>query len=263
MITPEALELPWDLVVEEIRVFCKDLVQQSGATGVVFGLSGGVDSSVTAMILSGALGPESVLAVIMPEEGITPEEDTRDAMTVARLSGAQVERVDMETIVRGFQSSLPTTTDKIARGNLTARARMTTLYHYANSKNLLVAGTSDRSEILLGYFTKHGDGGADFLPIGDLYKTQVRAMARHLGLPRRIAEKPSSPMLWRGHTAKEELGIGYERMDLILHALFDLELHPQEAAKQTGAKIEEVRRVIEMHQRTSHKRTTPRIARIR
>ena len=137
---------------------------------------------------------------------------------------------------------------------------MSLLYYVANSKNLLVVGTGDRSEILIGYFTKYGDGGVDFLPIGDLYKTQVRWLGKHLGVPENILTKPSSPQLWPGHKAEEELGVTYDRIDLILHAIFDLRMEAEEVRKQFG---EDVDRVLELHAKSSHKRAMPPIARVR
>jgi NAD+ synthase len=121
---------------------------------------------------------------------------------------------------------MPIAGSKIAEANVKARARMMICYFFANSFNMPVAGTGDRSEDLIGYFTKHGDGGVNFLPIAHLYNTQVRALGAHLGLPERIVTKPSSPQLWPGHLATDEIPLGYEKLDLVLHLLFDLKPPP-------------------------------------
>ena len=136
---------------------------------------------------------------------------------------------------------------------------MILLYYYANKHNYLVLGSGDRSEILIGYYTKYGDGAVDLLPIGCLYKTQVRHLAIHLGIPPKIAHKPSSPRLWPGQMAEEELGLSYTEIDLILYGLFDKGLKPDEVAEATGIELDKVYRVIEMHKKTRHKRALPPI----
>jgi NAD+ synthase len=146
---------------------------------------------------------------------------------------------------------------KLADANLQARTRMVLLYYFANTMGYLVAGTGDRSEEEIGFFTKYGDGGVDFLPIAHLYKTQVRFLARRLGLPRKIAEKPASPQLWPGHKATDEIPVDYDKLDLVLSALFDLKLKPREAAARAGVPPSVVERTLEMHRRSAHKRTVP------
>ena len=130
---------------------------------------------------------------------------------------------------------------------------MTLLYYVANEEGMLVAGTGDRSELLIGYFTKYGDGAADFLPIAVLYKSQVRRLAKHLGVPDRIAFKPSAPRLWEGHLAEKELGVRYEDVDKVLFAMVDLGLPPLKAARVTGVGEEVVERVEELMRAARHK----------
>jgi len=151
----------------------------------------------------------------------------------------------------------------ISNGNLRARIRMTILYYYANLKNLLVCGTGDKSEILLGYFTKYGDGAADLLPIADLYKTQVRGLARKLDLPKSIVEKPSSPRLWPGQMAEKELGATYDEIDQILYLYVELGKKVDEIIDQTGIESEKVRSIVERFRKSEHKRRLPPIAKIR
>jgi NAD+ synthase len=140
--------------------------------------------------------------------------------------------------------------EKLELGNIKARTRMTILYYYANKENKLVAGTGDKSEILTGYFTKYGDGGVDFLPIGDLYKTHVRDLSREMGVPEKIVSKPSSPGLWKGQTAEGELGIEYETLDRILYDLVDKGL-PIEEIDYDRKTVEYVDRLFK---RSAHKR---------
>ncbi len=261
MLKLDDLRLDWGRVTESITGFIKGMVAGSGTKGVVLGLSGGIDSTVTAYLAVRALGREKVYGLIMPDSRVTPREDVEDARMVASNLGITFWERDIADIVDSFaRSEFYDPDDRVAVGNLRARIRMSLLYYVANHRNLLVAGTGDRSEILIGYFTKYGDGGVDFLPIGDLYKTQVRWLGEWLGVPERIVRKPSSPQLWRGHRAEDEIGIPYERLDLILHAIFDLRMGREEAKAMFG---DDVDRVLEMHARTAHKRTVPPVARVR
>ncbi len=261
MLTLEMLKLDWENVSDLITGFIKGMVAGSKTNGVVIGLSGGIDSTVVAYLSVKALGNDRVYGLIMPDTNVTPSRDIEDAKSVAEGLNITHWYRDISDIVEAYTKSPFFAPDsKVALGNLRARIRMSLLYYVANSKNLLVAGTGDRSEILIGYFTKYGDGGVDFLPIGDLYKTQVRWLGKHLGVPENILTKPSSPQLWPGHKAEEELGIAYDRIDLILHAIFDLRMEAEEVRKQFG---EDVDRVLELHARSSHKRAMPPIARVR
>ena len=131
---------------------------------------------------------------------------------------------------------------------------MTILYYYANTQNLLVVGTGDKSEILIGYFTKWGDGAADFRPIKELYKIQVRLLAKHLGIPEHIVTKPSSPRLWKGQLAEREIGIKYELLDLILFGLVDLKMKSVEIADQLNISSNIINKVVTMIKKTEHKR---------
>ncbi|ACB39201.1 NAD+ synthase [Pyrobaculum neutrophilum] len=223
---------------EIISSFVRSYVEGAGARGVVVGLSGGVDSTVTAALAVEALGPERVLGLFMPSRH-TPPEDAADVAEVAKALGIRLITVDITPIVESFAKALPgySESERVAVGNIMARVRMTILYYYANRDNLLVAGSGDRSELLLGYFTKYGDGGVDILPIGSLYKVQVREMARRLGF-RRIAEKPSSPRLWQGHTAEGELGAPYEVLDVVLYAIYDRKMPLEEAKRAFGSVVD-------------------------
>ncbi len=247
-----------DLKREEKRivVFIRRVVARSGARGVVVGLSGGVDSAVAFALCVRALGRDCVLAALLPSKH-TPPSDTEDALRLADEWGVRKVSLAISPLVDALISAAGSGTVKLARANVQARVRMTILYYLANSQGLLVVGTGDRSEELLGFFTKFGDGGADFLPIAHLYKTQVRLMGKHLGLPAAIVSKPASPQLWPGHTAEEELPAGYEKLDVVMHCLFDAGGSVPRAATEGGVSSTVAYRVLEMNRKSAHKRALP------
>jgi NAD+ synthase len=249
--------LDYESVAAKLSSYIRKMVDESGMSGVVLGVSGGVDSATALALAVKALGPEKVLALIMPDTGVTPLEDTSHAKKLVEMYNVDYKILDIKPIVDAYLIALGEGPDKRSVGNLRARIRMSILYLYANMDNLLVMGTGDRSEILLGYFTKYGDGAADFHPLGCLYKSQVRRLALHLGVPKNVALKPSSPRLWPGHMAEDELGLSYEEIDVILYAIFDLGLSRDEAVEATGLEAWKIDRVIELHKKTEHKRRWP------
>jgi NAD+ synthase len=242
-----------------VETFIRDTFRQAGAERAVVPLSGGLDSSVTASLCARALGPEVIQALFLGDE-VTPAGDRRDAEGLAENLGIRLEVVDISPMLKSFREALGLR-DRGVLGNVRARCRMTVAYAYSNSSNGLVVGTGNKSEILVGYFTKYGDGGVDILPIGDLYKTQVRDMARFLGLPRRIIDKVPSAGLWRGQTDEEELGMSYEDLDRILLGL-ELRLEPEEIGRRTGLPVELVGKVEGMVRSSVHKRKMPLIPKV-
>ncbi len=263
-ITIKSLDIDLQYAVERITNFIKEYLAKSKAKGYVIGLSGGIDSSTTLALLVKAVGSEKITGLIMPFKGITPEEDINDALDLANSFNVKHHIICINSIFEAFKSIIPyfDEQDRISNGNLMARTRMILLYYYANKYNYLVVGTGDKSEILLGYFTKGGDGMVDILPIGDLYKTQVRKVAKYLGLPERIVTKPSSPRLWAGQIAEQELGISYETIDLVLYSLFDLRLSMDEIAEKTGISKSVIQAIYERVISSQHKRSLPPIPRI-
>ena len=197
-----------------ITHFIRKEVKKRNARVVVVGISGGIDSAVTASLAAKALGPDKVFGLVLPDSSVTPKRDTRHALELARLLKIRYKTIELKTIRRYLLQRLPN--NKLARGNLLVRLRMSLIYYYAAILNGIVLGTGDKSEMSLGYFTKYGDGAADLLPLADLYKTQVRALAQYLSIPNEIINKESSARLWKGHTAEGELGLSYDDIDLIL-----------------------------------------------
>ena len=262
---PELLQLNWGDVTNRIRGQLADFLSESKCNGYVIGLSGGLDSSTAATLAVRAVGRNKVTGLFLPDREVTPSKDTLDAEILAEKLGIRTYRVNVTSILRSYSKTSPFFEGKarIANGNLRARIRMSLLYYYANLENALVLGTGDRSEILIGYFTKYGDGGTDVLPLGDLYKTQVKGLARSLRVPNSIVNKPSSPRLWMGHTAKDELGLDYDIIDLILHGFLDLKYSKQRVARELNLSVSSVSELLERNRLSEHKRKLPRLIMVR
>lgn len=237
------------------------LIREIGDRKVIFGLSGGIDSSTVAALLVRTFEREKILALIMPERGEL--EEIEDAMFIVSKYNLQHRIIEIGEIVECFLSKLGRRGDLIAEGNLKARVRMIILYYFANIEKRIVVGCSDRSELSIGYFTKYGDGGVDILPIGGLYKTQVRLLAKFLDIPERIIEKESSPGLWRGQTAKEELGMNYDEIDEILYYHLDLGYDYERIVKILGEeKKDKIKFILKRIIENKHKLISPPIAKI-
>lgn len=234
-------------LAQRFVAWLREQVARANCQGVVFGLSGGLDSSVVAVLCQRAF-PDNSLAVVMPCH--SSEADVDDARLVAREFGILTVTVTLNEVFDSLLKAIPEReydpdTQKVADANLKPRLRMSTLYYFANRLRYLVVGTGNRSEIAVGYSTKYGDSGADILPLGNLLKSQVRELASHLGIPHRIIEKTPSADLWEGQTDEGEMGLSYEELDRYL---------------ASGQATEEVRRKVEALARaTAHKRATPPI----
>ena len=249
-----------ELTEETILEFIAEKVRESKAKGVVIGLSGGIDSAVTSALCAKAIGPEKVLNLFLPCN-TTPAGDRKDVEMLCRQLGMELRVVDISMMVDAARRTLPGSDDEKAMGNATARLRMIVLFHHSKILGRVVMGTSNKSELLTGYFTKFGDGGADFCPLGDLYKTEVRELARELKLPKKIVEKVPTAGLWEGQTDEGELGLTYEELDQVLVGM-ELNLSNEDIASRTKIDLEKVERVWAMHRASVHKRKTPLIPKL-
>lgn len=220
-LTPSVFDIDFSETQKRICRFIKEYVENAGAKGIVLGLSGGIDSGTIAALSSLAVGGKNVLALMLPEEENFSQKDIDDAKVVADQFQLETRICDTTEVMKCFYKQIPIfdPKDRLCKGNIKARTRMIYLYYYANKFNKIVCGSSDKSETMMGYFTKWGDGAADITPIMDLYKTQVRKLAIHVGIPEELALKPSTPALWPAQMAETELGIKYETLDLILYGL--------------------------------------------
>jgi NAD+ synthase len=247
--------------IDVIKMFIQLKIEESKADGVILGLSGGLDSAVVAKLCADVLGPKKVFAFILPD-GETCKEDVDDAVEFASELGIEYKKIDIAEPVSSFQKVNPTLgNDLVALGNIKARCRMIIIYSHANSTNRIVMGTGNKSELLTGYFTKFGDGGADFLPIGDLYKTQVRELARNIGVPDNVIKKIPCAGLWEGQTDEKELGIRYEDLDRILLGI-ELKMAPEAISDKIGIPKEKVLEILDKVKRSVHKRKMPLIPKI-
>ena len=227
-------------------------VSQRNSQGVIFGLSGGIDSTVIAYLCK-ELGHKA-LGLVMPDTDITPEQETNDALKIVALTGISYKLIDIKPILNEY--SMYIEPNKYAKGNLRARIRTNILYYYANVKNYLVLGSSDKSEYMLGYFTKFGDGAADITPISSLYKLQVREIAKHLNVPTEIISKKSSPHLWPDHDAQVELGATYEEIDSVLYCM-ERDVNVSDIVKMTQIDSSIIQHIVSLHKNTNHKRILP------
>lgn len=247
--------------VEIIHSFIKQKIEDANADGILMGLSGGLDSAVVTKLCSDALGPKKILALIMPD-ATTPEKEVKDAIGFADSLEIEYRTIDISEMVDGIKKLLtPIDLDDKTVGNIKARCRMILLYIHSNIENRVVMGTSNKSELLCGYFTKFGDGGADFLPIGDLYKSQILELAKAIKIPENIINKPPSAGLWEGQTDEEELKISYSDLDSILLGI-ELKLDNRDIAEKSGKELPEVQRILTIVQKNVHKRKMPLIPKL-
>lgn len=239
------------LLADKIAGWLRDYAERAGARGYVVGLSGGVDSACTAALCDRAMAGR-VLAAWLP--CYSQQEDAECARLVADTFGLGMVEVDLGPPYDGLVELLPPPVIDMAKANLKARLRMATLYALGQSRGYLVAGTGNRSELLVGYYTKYGDGGVDVEPLGDLYKWQVRALARELGVPQRIIDRAPTAGLWPGQTDEAELGLTYDQVDEALAAI--------ESDRTTQLERPVVDKVRAMVAASAHKRAMPPVYRV-
>jgi NAD+ synthase len=244
------------------RVLCAFIREELGKFGfkkAVIGISGGLDSSVCAGLAARALGPRNVIGLIMPYAEASTG-DIEDARAVGRWLGIRTRLIDIAPMVDAYFQRFPTAS-RVQKGNKMARERMSILYDFSVREKALILGTSNKTELLVGYGTIHGDLACAINPMGDLYKTQVRELAAYLGVPDRIRKKTPSAGLWPGQTDEGDLGLSYNELDAILYALVDERRSPAEAAR-AGFPARSVRKIVGLIEKSEFKRKLPPIAKI-
>lgn len=233
----------WHQITENILRWIQQQIEKASAKGLVLGLSGGVDSGVTAALSKRA--SDSTLALIMP---MHEKSDTEDALLVAEQLNLETRTIDIGPVLNSILKTLDIEDpnwENMCIANLQPRVRMIILYYHANKHHYLVTGTSNKTELSIGYFTKHGDGAADILPLGSLLKTEVIELAEHLNIPKQIIEKTPSAGLWSGQADEEEIGLTYQQIDTYL---------------RTGEAPPEIKqRMEQMIRESAHKRNLPPI----
>jgi NAD+ synthase len=243
-----------------IKLFMKTYVENAKSQSVVLGLSGGVDSAVVAVLCQEVFGKENTHCLFLPDEA-TPEKDRNDVSVLVDKFDLSVQEQDITELVNTFLKETDTSEDTLVKANVKARLRMVRIYSYANRTKSLVCGTSNKSELLIGYFTKYGDGGVDIMPIGDVYKTQVWEIAKKFKLPSCMIEKPPTAGLWKGQTDENELRMNYEVLDQILVGL-ERRMDVSEIAKILQIPVDDVNRIHQMRVCSQHKRNMPLIPKI-
>lgn len=238
----------------------KQFFRQNGKKKAVLGLSGGIDSSLCAYLLSRAIGKKNLTGILMPELGITSKSNLADAKLIAKKIGIKSHVVPINNFIKQYKTcNWPQS--KTAKGNLRARIRATILYNYANSNNAIVIGTGNKTELYLGYFTKYGDAAVDVLILADLWKREVRQIAGLVGVPYHIIWKIPTAELWKGQTDEGELGVTYDVADDILHLLVDKKMSPKTIASK-GYPTKTINKIINTIKATAHKRQMPQILKI-
>jgi NAD+ synthase len=243
---------------EHVTAFIRDQLEAAGVDRAVIGLSGGIDSTLTSHLAVEALGADAVHGLVMPSE-VNRAENMSDAERVAaELLGIEYDVVEINPLVDAFLEAYPDADgDQLAVGNLRVRCRAVLNYLVANHEDALVLGTGNRSEALVGYYTKYGDGAVDCHPIATLYKQQVRQLANHVGVPADLADKTSSAEMWAGQTDAGEMGMDYDTLDSILALHVDGGVPQAATAEHIGVPESLIERVREMYESSAHKRAMP------
>ncbi|MGD8455917.1 MAG: NAD+ synthase [Anaerolineales bacterium] len=253
------LAINTEFVTQVLTKFIHSEITRAGFSKAVLGVSGGIDSSLSCTLAAKALGPENVLALRMPYESSSPDSLEHAQLLIEQL-GVQSTTIPITPMVKPYLEMIPEK-ESVRRGNVMARQRMIVVYDQSMAFKGLVVGTGNKTEILLGYTTLFGDSACAINPIGDLYKTQVRQLAREIGVPDVIIDKPPSADLWVGQTDEGELGFTYEDVDKLLYELIDQQKSPEECAAG-GFDEGFVREVMERVRRNHYKRVMPPIAKL-
>jgi NAD+ synthase len=243
---------------DHLTSFIEEVVADAGADGAVLGLSGGIDSTLTAYLAVEALGEDGLHGLVMPSE-VNTDRNMSDAERVADLLDIEYDVLDINPVVDAFVDAAPdhAADDRMALGNVRVRTRAVLNYFVANAESGVVLGTGNRSEAMTGYFTKYGDQAVDCNPIGNLYKCQVRQLARHVGVPDEFVEKPPSAEMWEGQTDEEEMGLTYDTLDAILALHIDGPFSKSATMRTLEVPESAIDRVAELVAGSEHKRHMP------
>ncbi len=252
-------DLDCDKTVRELIEFIKLELSQTGLERIVLGISGGVDSALVAFLSVKAVGAENLVGVILPYKTSDPR-NVKDAENLIDHLGLKKYRIDITPQIDTYFEQFPDA-DKNRRGNKMARERMSVLYDISALEKAVVIGTSNKTEIFLGYGTIYGDLACAFNPPGDLYKTHVRALAKHIGVPENIIDKTPSADLFRGQTDEGDFGYSYEDIDKLLFSLVDKAMTPEQCENE-GFSRAMVKRVIQLMKSNEFKRNAPPVAKL-
>ncbi|WP_424013916.1 NAD+ synthase [Halorubrum xinjiangense] len=246
-----------ETIRERIVSFIRDVVDDAGAEGAVLGLSGGIDSTLTAHLAVEALGEKGLHGITMPSSVNDPDVMS-DAERVAHDLGIEYDLVEIQPIAEAFFDAFPEAADdRTAAGNVYVRTRAVLNYFVANAENRVVLGTGNRAEAMTGYYTKYGDQAVDCNPIGNLYKQQVRQLAAHVGVDRDLVMQEPTAGMWEGQTDAEEMGLDYDTVDAILAVHVDGGLSRAATVRELDVPEEAVDRVVDLYERSAHKRAMP------
>ncbi|MFQ3308355.1 MAG: NAD+ synthase [Candidatus Nanohaloarchaea archaeon] len=248
--------MDYEKVADKVHRFLQNKLEETGAEGYVIGVSGGLDSAVGAKMAVDAVGSENVYGWVMPGDP-SNSENMKDARQLCDKLDLNYREVDIEKVVEDFTGTAPISTGGVTEGNIRARVRMIYEYMDANKNDLLVLGAGNKTEIKTGYFTKHGDGAVDVRPLADLYKTEVKELAKHIGLGQNFIEKQPTAGLWEGQTDEGELGATYSKIDTIMEHILETDLDIERISDKIGIEESEVERFKQMYEKSRHKRQQP------